>query len=746
MLNLKNVSKFYYSKGVIASGFTKVSASFDTSEFVVITGESGSGKSTLLNVISGLDSYEEGEMYINGHETSHYGEADFEEYRKKYVSNIFQHFNLVNSYSVYQNVELVLLMNGYKKKEVKERVLELIKKVGLSRYKNTKVSKLSGGQKQRVAIARALAKETPIIVCDEPTANLDSKSSKEIIKLLKEISKDKLLIMVTHDYSSVEDIATRVIKMHDGKILSDRKLDSISSDKKIEVTLKKNRNIGFLNIIRLGVRNTFNIIPKFVLMFIVFFFITASLLTEYGAMRRSEYESSKLGYNYFFNDRSDTRIVIKKLDGSEITDSDFARIKSLDSVSHIVEHDIMLDEYLWFDSMDDNGYYLNGLLRNIDDFNEELDYGRMPENDNEVVVKINEDDYIFGHLLEESIKSTYYLNGDKGSVGIKVVGVKYIPVNVPFDFSYGDYMIYGTDGLLERYMKLINRNYSQVKVNINGQNYESYSQAGYEYNISVSDKVKSGNVIVSENISYACKDYECKNKNIVINVDNLNYKDSLNLKISNVYNDKNIKDLVGISKDNIDNGSIFISLEDYNKIFNRNSYQSSVFAKKVDQVDDLAKKLEGLGFDTLKIKDALNNDGADTVKVLKIVKLVVTVILIVTLFFISYFVIKLILKSRNVYFSTLRILGATARNTKRILDIELLINSSLAYITYIGFILLIKNDILNITFIKNIVEYLNMGDYILMYIILILMSYLISTRFSSKIFKKSAMKSYREEV
>ena len=118
---------------------------------------------------------------------------------------------------------MVLLLNGYKRKDIKEKVLTLIKKVGLSRYKRTKVSKLSGGQKQRVAIARALAKETPIIVCDEPTGNLDSKSAKEILKLLKEISKDKLIIMVTHDFSSVEDLATRVIQMHDGKILSDKK-------------------------------------------------------------------------------------------------------------------------------------------------------------------------------------------------------------------------------------------------------------------------------------------------------------------------------------------------------------------------------------------------------------------------------------------------------------------------------------------------------------------------------------------
>ena len=111
-------------------------------------------------------------MYIDGKETSHYTEKEFEEYRRKYVANIFQNFNLVNSYTVYQNVELVLLLNGYKKKQVKDKILEMIDKVGLTEFKNTKVSKLSGGQKQRVAIARAMVKDTPIIVADEPTRKL----------------------------------------------------------------------------------------------------------------------------------------------------------------------------------------------------------------------------------------------------------------------------------------------------------------------------------------------------------------------------------------------------------------------------------------------------------------------------------------------------------------------------------------------------------------------------------------------
>lgn len=136
MIRLKNVSKFYYSKGIIASGISRINLDLDSGEFVVITGESGSGKSTLLNVISGLDTYEEGEMYIEGRETSHYTAADFEEYRQKYISFIFQSFNLVSSYTVRQNVALAMQIDGYDKAEIRQKVDEIIDRVGLSDRKS----------------------------------------------------------------------------------------------------------------------------------------------------------------------------------------------------------------------------------------------------------------------------------------------------------------------------------------------------------------------------------------------------------------------------------------------------------------------------------------------------------------------------------------------------------------------------------------------------------------------------------
>ena len=219
-LKLKDIGKIYVNEGSINVGIRGVNLEFNLGEFVAITGESGSGKSTLLNVISGIDTYEEGEMLIENNVTSHYDQSDFEEYRNKYISFIFQDYNIIDSFTVLENVELAL-MGIDNSKERKNKALELIDRVGLLPWANHKGSKLSGGQKQRTVIARALAKDSPIILADEPTGNLDASTSKEIIKLLKEVSKDKLLIIVTHDFDDVKDYASRHIRFFDGSIYSD---------------------------------------------------------------------------------------------------------------------------------------------------------------------------------------------------------------------------------------------------------------------------------------------------------------------------------------------------------------------------------------------------------------------------------------------------------------------------------------------------------------------------------------------
>lgn len=739
IIKLKNVSKFYYSKGVIASGFSRLNLEFKMGEFVVITGESGSGKSTLLNVISGLDSYEEGEMYINGEETSHYTEADFEDYRRRYIGNIFQSFNLVNSYTVYQNIELVMLLNGAKKKDVKEKVLDLIRTVDLYKFRNTKVSKLSGGQKQRVAIARALAKDTPIIIADEPTGNLDSRSAKGIIKLLSEISKDKLVIIVTHNYEQVEEYATRKIKMHDGKVLEDKALKKYKEVTNTEENDYK--NIRFLSKIRLGIRNTFNIIPKFLLVLLVYLFITTALISEYASFKEEEHLENISGYNGFFLNNDEERVIIKKKDGTSFSDEDYSNIEKISNVDYIIKDDLLLDTQIDFG---DDNYYLTTRVNSIDNFNGKIDMGRKPEDDTEVILSGSKNDYYIRYMADELMDRELYLRDmytgelDK-STPVKIVGISYTDSNG----YYMDDVIYVSDSILNNLTYQINQMYSNLKVLFQGKYYDS---SNYVSNFRIVPKrsINDGSAYISSDMNYLCKNEYCIGSDVVIDIDNLYYKDSLSLKVEKTYNKNNMESLLGIKDFDGINGAIFISSTDYNKLFNRNSYQSSVYVKNAKDIDNTISKLNDSGYTTLKLTDALVNSEA--VAAIRIFKTIVTVILVVVLFFISYFVIKVILKSRNIYFTTIRMLGATKKVSREILIIELLNDANIAYLLFGGFLVLNYFNVINANFAHTIIDYMGVKDYILLYIILLFMSYLISTKFAKKIFKDSAMKTLKEEV
>ena len=736
LLKLKNVSKFYYNKGLVASGFSKVSLDFNLGEFVVITGESGSGKSTLLNVLSGLDTYEEGEMYINGEETSHYNESDFEEYRKTYIGNIFQSFNLVNSYTVYQNIELVLLLNGYKRINIKDKIIDLIKKVDLYKYRNTRVSHLSGGQKQRVAIARALAKDTPIILADEPTGNLDSKSAKSVIKLLSEIAKDKLVIIVTHNYEQVEEYATRKIEMHDGKVREDIALKEYV---KADAIIKKYKNITLFNKLCLGIRNTFNIVPKFLLTFAVFLFVVLAFLNSYSGFRKLEYVEGKVGYNNYFQNTDDTRIVIKKKDGTSLSKENLMALRNLENVQKVEEDDALLDTSYELTYGD---YYFDGVVESINNI-DHVDVGRMPIEENEIVVKGNKYNYYLSEsidTLSERKLSLYTIYGNMVGYDkdLYIVGIIYTDDDYQFSF-------YVSNQVIERVRLSLNEQYSFEQIFLND---KTYKVNRYDNNMRIkpSKLVKDGEAVVSSDINYLCKYGWCRNNKMIVQISNIYYSDSKELVITNMYTKYNFKSLTGLDKYDENNGLIFISENDYNSLYNRYTFQSSVFANDVDNVDNLAVKLNKMGYTTLKIKDTLANDLEEVTRIIKIFKLIVTIVLFVVLFFIAYFVIKLIQKSKNVYYSIVRILGGSKKVVKNLITIELINVFHIAYLTFIIFIILIKKEIIQVSFLTDTAKYLKLNDFILIYVILMIMSYFLSQRYARKLFKSSAMRAYNEEV
>ena len=697
-------------------------------------------------MISGLDSYEDGEMYINGEETSHYLAADFEEYRKKYIGNIFQNFNLVNSYTVYQNVELILLINGYKKAEIKKRIADILDRVGLSEFASTKVSKLSGGQKQRVSIARALAKDTEIIVADEPTGNLDSKSAEGIAELLSEISKDKLVIVVTHNFDQFEPYATRRIKMHDGKIAEDDGVRSPVSESPVEIKVnEENRsesrtgNISVISRVRLGIRNTFNIFHKFLLLLMVFVFVVLAVTSEYTTFNYQKEEMDKLGWNDYFWNYSENRIVLKKSDGSQFRDADYNAISNAKNVSSIAPNDILLDRSIYIE--DENISY-EAYPRTVDEFDGKLVMGRMPQKRNEVILTGYKDDYYFSEqVMSDIIDRKYTIYFDDGrETRVRIVGLAYKDTEKNGYMYSGD--IYMTSDMIGEIRKGVYNAASSISITINDK-----IQSGDEsyYNIAVNKNVDEGEACVPEDVNNYFRNGHAQGEDIKLTAKNIFYKKSVTLDMMDIYTEKNFETLTGYKDFDNYYGTIFISQKDYNKLFLRENYQASVYVSDVKTMDQTLKALEDMGYVTLPLKDILIN-GAEGIA--DIIQVPIAVIIVVALFFIAYFVIRLILKSRAGYFSILRMLGLARKNIRRIMDIELVTVTNIAYLIFLGLVVIVKEHVVHgryINYIDTMIEYMNVSDYVVLYIVLIIMALLISGKFARSLFKKTALGSFREE-
>ena len=253
MLSLSKIKKDYKTGDFVQHALKGVSLSFRENEFVAILGPSGSGKTTLLNIIGGLDRYSSGDLIIDGKSTKKFKDKDWDAYRNHAIGFVFQSYNLIGHISVLENVEMGMTLSGISASERRKKALNLLEKVGLKEHANKKPNQLSGGQMQRVAIARALANDPKIILADEPTGALDSKTSMQIMELIKEISKDKLVIMVTHNRELAESYATRIVEMKDGELLSDSQPFDFD-DKTGSLNISKT-SMSFLAALRLSFGN-----------------------------------------------------------------------------------------------------------------------------------------------------------------------------------------------------------------------------------------------------------------------------------------------------------------------------------------------------------------------------------------------------------------------------------------------------------------------------------------------------------
>ncbi len=257
MLEIKNITKDYVTGDEVVHALRDVTISFRESELVSILGHSGCGKTTLLNIIGGLDRYSSGDLIINGKSTTQYKAADWDTYRNHSVGFIFQSYNLIPHQSVLSNVELALTLSGVSKSERRKRAKEALEKVGLGDQINKKPNQMSGGQMQRVAIARALVNDPDILLADEPTGALDSETSLQIMELIKEIAKDRLVIMVTHNPELAEKYSTRIVRLVDGKVTADSNPfdGNAEKEKKSQVKKGKKTSMSFATALSLSKNN-----------------------------------------------------------------------------------------------------------------------------------------------------------------------------------------------------------------------------------------------------------------------------------------------------------------------------------------------------------------------------------------------------------------------------------------------------------------------------------------------------------
>lgn len=338
VLRLENLSKYYTSQAGVVMGLSGVNLSFSIGEFVAVTGESGSGKSTMAHVLGGMLPYESGELYVGGHPTSHYDAADWERYRRDMIGFISQNYGILEGNTVLENISVALRLGGMESKQATARAEQLLREVDLYEMRTRRAGKLSSGQKQRLAIARALAKPSRILIADEPTGNLDRENSDKVISLLKRASRDRLVILITHEFDEAKNVATRRIELADGNVVADAALDNPrqaqESNAETPAAIKKATKQhlgGYVSALTLRARPVLSVVVCLLLAFTSF--ITFAVLGTFTVALDDT--NTKIYSSDAFYNGDPERIVVMKPQGEAFTQADFDALLATDYVQSI---------------------------------------------------------------------------------------------------------------------------------------------------------------------------------------------------------------------------------------------------------------------------------------------------------------------------------------------------------------------------------------------------------------------------
>ncbi len=740
MIRLEKMSKYYYSKRHIVLGLRNIDLEFKSGEFVAITGESGSGKSTLLNVISGLDTFEQGKMYVNEQDISTFSDQELEEYRKENIAFVFQNYNIIDSYTVEENIELPLIFQGVEKEERKEIVSDLIQKVDLIDKRNQKASSLSGGEKQRTVIARALAKNAPIIIADEPTGNLDVASSKRVIELLAEISKERLVIIVTHDYESIHEYVTRKIRLYDGEIVEDSVLKPFTQAE----TSKPVFTSKLVDLVSLSIRNLVSVPKKTIFMLMFLTFIVSSIFLMYGNNLRTINSANSATTHYFPNSRVERLIVTKY--GESFTETELEDISKLEYVNSLIHNDSILDTTLVTGKYNDE-YQIDQFyefeVNSIDMLNEQLIEGRLPEKPGEVVIREHDQ-----FRLEERI---YFSNA------FTVVPKEGTKTN---DYSYRIVGFISAENTESSYNKvfMVNEDLMELNETVVYENSMVELQVNeFKYNLTADVRIDNS---LEDDVVLA---YDLMFYDIMIDMKYIVYgpgdmpvllvdaedlarflaENSFYINAYSTFEDYIEPNEVIMTSEIYEphpfGTGIYMNSYTYNKLFDEEVYQITVAVDGKFEANKVREELDG--YNTFYPSEIITADVGYLILIRNIQMSLMFGFTVIVIYFIGYFVLKNILNSKQKDYTINRSVGATIKNLRTIIGYELAIASSIAYLSSIGLIYYIEKYI-----DFTVLRYFRWNDYLTIYLITLVIVYMISRRFNKSMFKNSVITSLKSEV
>lgn len=749
MLKLENITKIYEGKNFKQIALNDVTLAFRNNEFVSILGPSGSGKTTLLNIIGGLDKYTYGNLIIDGVSTRKYKERDWNNYRSKKVGFIFQSYNLINHQTVLSNVLLSLNIAGKPKKESIKLAKKVLKDVGLENYIKKKPKELSGGQMQRVAIARALVTNPDIILCDEPTGALDSQTSIQIMELLKEISKEKLVIMVTHNVTLANKYSDRVIALNDGVITYDTSpyevenysLKKIKNKRKTmnkftslslsfnNLLTKKSRTLltsfaGSIGIIGIALvlslskgtqkyinkieKNTFSKYPISIM----------ESYIDYQNMFDKEKESCKKGSICSINDLSNNVVNDNKINSmSKFSNILKQNYENINNYSLDINYNYNIDLNIYKDNkmIENSSLYFKEFFNNNSPLLKEytLIYGKLPEKYNEIVIVTDEND-----KLPLSLMKSLFLNED-------------IDLSKTINISY--------EKIIDSKFKLVSEN-----------SYYIYENDTWQYIKNNQDKI---NDILDKCINLKITGILKLNKDAVISESGfIGYSKKLINYLNDEVNSSNIKksilenkDINPLTNNLYDENMTYEMLLDSISINDKNPIKIDIYPKDYkskEKIESIIKKYnEENSNDKVYYTDYLKVFLNSITSLIKMITCVLTAFIGVSLI-VSSIMISIItyisVLERTKEIGILRSLGASKKDIKNIFKAETIIIGTISGFIGVGVTLLLNKvidkviynlmGILHITYLPwNYIFYL-----ILISIVLCLISGLVPAKIASK--------------